>query len=601
MNTVSTWKDCLVLNWDGQLPPGADPRSVIFPSDVVHHWKHLKGYARHSKRACAFLLNISVQNLRRLQQQFPNVAIPQTPEIARLLKRQEEINDMVERSLKIKQLPIERLPTYNYKLPPLAEYQHRAVVFLKNIKRAALFADCGMGKTYIVLTSTEQHIKDGIIQRGKTLICAKLATLESGWMEDAQKFTDLKVVTLWEPSGKKRTEKILDKLNSDADVFLINHDGLRVFKDYLKEKNFEKIVVDESTILKGFHGLNQHIKGGQFGRALLEVAHNADWRVIMSGTPAPNGPHNLWGQFYFLDPDGIFLEPTYNDFQSSYMQVVDMRPKELRNRPMTYKTPKKWVPKSDAIEKVSSIINPASFRARLRDHLQDMPELTTIRRMLDMDSEQKKHYLDMKERLRVVIDDQRITAPVRVAQIMKLRQITSGFIIDHLEEAHPLPNNPKLTELDSLIEDEIGIDKKVVIYAQYQWEIRLIEDRYKHHNAVSVYGGNTSKRNMENINSFIKDNSVRIAILHPKSAAHGITFTMAHYMVFFSIDHSAEDNYQSIKRIERAGQKNPMFVYYLLCKNSIDTAIYEVLQLKNRNQQKLIDPDQLLLDMWGKQ
>src|SRR5690606_552365 len=109
---------------------------------------------------------------------------------------------------------------------------------------------------------------------GKTLICGKLATLETGWLEDAEKFTNLKVVTLWEKPGKNRKKKILDRLKEPADVFLINHDGARIFQDELAEMNFDKVVVDESTILKGFRGTDPRIRGGQLGKALMNIAKN---------------------------------------------------------------------------------------------------------------------------------------------------------------------------------------------------------------------------------------------------------------------------------------------------------------------------------------
>ena len=87
-----------------------------------------------------------------------------------------------------------------------------------------------------------------------------------------------------------------------------------------------------------------------------------------------------------------------------------------------------------------------------------------------------------------------------------------------------------------------------------------------------------------NIKKFREDEKTRVIVLHPKSAAHGVTFTMAHHLIFYSIDHSAEDNYQCIHRIKRAGQKQPMFVYTIMCRRTIDELIYKVIELKNKNQ-----------------
>lgn len=218
-----------------------------------------------------------------------------------------------------------------------------------------------------------------------------------------------------------------------------------------------------------------------------------------------------------------------------------------------------------------------------------------------MSSEQRKHYTDMEERLKVEINDVRIAVPIRLTQMMKLRQITGGFIIDHQEASHAMTDNPKLEALDSLLNEEIAREHKVIIWAEYRWEIETIKNRYKDHGVVTIYGGNTTQVNLANQVAFKTDPSIRIIVAHPKSMAHGVTLTMANYMIFYSISHSAEDNYQCVRRIERAGQRNAMFVYYLLCKKSVDPMIYKAIAIKNKNQSELLDQravDQMLLNLW---
>jgi hypothetical protein len=890
MNQVIVYKDKFLLDWDGVLPPQTPSNAVHEPEDVPYMWRYLRGFARYSKRSGKYVLNLSTQNLHRLMLQFRgNLDFRNAegdPAYRRMLQEAEKIKKYQDIAYKCKNAPFEKLPQYDYKIPPLGEWQHREVVYLVNMPVAPLFADCGClsgetiirvnrrgksfktrldalyksfhrknrkseikvrslcdeiiqlnevvdvkqsgvklvyklslkdgksvkvtgdhlimtddgwvqarhlhvgsrvmvdnlsrhqksktkkkkkrtsdkrvavgkyhpfarkqlshkgrshsflieihravyeahingmaleefidathskdsrslnfidpkryaihhidgdhfnndpinlvhmdhrehfshhtngyrnfghgkpefsevvcilslgkemtydicckpphhnfvangmvvhnsGKTFAVLTSTEQQIKKGVLKRGKTLVAAKLATLETGWLEDAEKFTDLKVQILWEASSYKKKEKICSKMQEPADIYVINHDGLRVYEEQLTAMNFEKVVVDESTILKGFRGMDPRTKGGAFGKALHRVSHNAKYRVIMSGTPSPNGPVDLWGQFAFLDPTGILLEPNFRDFETEYYEAIDLRPSHMRyqtnpdgsvrldvngkkiSKPMGPKTPRKMVPKKGAPEAINQLIHPISYRVKLRDHVEDFPELTIMKRFIQMSPAQKKHYKDMKEKLKVEINDERITVPIALAKLMKLRQITGGFIIDNEEKAHEIETAPKLLELQSLVQEEIAPDEKIVVYAQYRWEIEEITKRYKDRGCVSVYGGNNSRKNLDNIKAFREDPEVRMIVLHPKSAAHGITFTMARYMIFYSISHSAEDNYQCIKRIERAGQKNAMFVYYLLCKQSIDDEIYLILNMKDRMQERVIDGqndiDKQLLDQW---
>lgn len=594
-NFIKTDGDQIFFYWDGVLPEGMKKGEIYDPNDVPFFWPHLKGHTRYSTRQGCFTLKFSKQNLKRIHAQFGKVPIERGMEFVNDLKTsQAQIYDIAQKVIKVKELPREVLPNPQWKMPPIGEYQHRGVVFLSNNPVAALFADCGMGKTYMVLCSIEHHKRLGIVPDGKTLITVKLATIETGWLEDAVKFTGLKLVNLWvSPKNKKRKQIILERMKEPADAYVINHEGIRLFEKDLTAMNFKKIVIDESTILKNHRSSGK--SGTAFGKAIMNVAHQCVWRVIMSGTPASNGPADLWGQFNFLDPKGLILEPHFFDFQTQHFDVVDIRPKHKRVNadghpiPLKPRDPKLHVPNKDAIKNIHDLTAAFTFRVRMKDHLHDMPELTIVQRIVDMGEEQEKHYRMMEKELKVMINEERIIATILITQLMKLRQITSGFIIDHNQNPHLIEDGAKVAELDSIVEDEIAPDLKIVIYAQYQYEIKMIEARYKKHGIVSVYGGNNSDKNLANIKKFREDQKVRMIVLHPKSAAHGITFTMAHHLIFYSFDHSAEDNYQCVHRIKRNGQKHPMFVYYIKCKNTIDELIYKCIVKKNLNQEELID------------
>ena len=483
--------------------------------------------------------------------------------------------------------------------------------------------------TYMVLVSTEIQIKRGAIGKGKTLIAGKLATLETGWLEDAENFTDLKVAMLWSSKSnkEKKYEEIMEKLNDDSyDAYVINHDGLRIYEKELRQYGFDKVVVDESTILKGFHGMERHFKGGEFGRSLMRVSEKADWRVIMTGTPAPNGPQDLWGQFKFLNPEGFMIDPTWRDFMSSYFKKVYFGATNVRNTGQVYKTgekkglpkypdtpigelvhphlkegeplnpntPSKFEVRKESISEIHNLIAPWVYRLKLRECV-DVPKDYRMERFVQMNATQKKHYKDMKEKLVVEIENEKqetteIRAAIELSAYGKLRQITGGFIIDHEENPIPMKKNPKLDMLDQMVEEEIDAEEKIVIFCEFRWEVETITSRYKKYGAVSVFGGNTTKKNLDNIKKFKKGGSnVRIIVMHPQSASHGVNLTEACYLIFYSINFSAEFNYQAVGRILRANQTKPMFIYYLLCRGTIDTLAYDKIIKKNEDQDFLLD------------
>jgi len=576
---IAIWQDKIILRTKEELHPD------------------LKPCAKYNDRVSGYLLYFGKQNLQRIFNAYGLLPV---------LRGQERIDELKIKLFELKTITQKvatvkssaQLPAIAFKLPPLGEYQHRGVWFLLENKRAPLFADCGLGKSFMVLASTEEQFKTGAVERGKVLICAKLATLETAWQDDCQKFTDLKANVVWLPAGHKRKEKLLGILDDPADIYIINHDGVMVLEEELAAKKFQKVVVDESTILKSYHG-DYTRSGGKFGKALMNISKDATWRVVMSGTPAPNGPEDLWGQFKFLDPEGFLLEPSFYDFRAEYMDEICYG----KNPATSFK---RYIFRRDMLPQVKSAVDTMAYQVKIRDHLHDLPPKTVIARRIRMSEKQHGHYAEMMQNLSTVINDEFVSIDVRLAQIAKLRQITGGFLIDQEEVAHTIETSTKLEAMDCLVE-ELG-DNKIVIYAQYRWEIKNIAERYKDLGLVTVYGDNKSEDNLKNIKAFIQDPEVKVIVLHPKSAAHGVTFTVSHYMIFYSCSYSAEDDYQCVKRIERAGQKHPIFIYYLVStlqqpigkhEESIDEIMHRVIQIKSKNQSQLIDQSEVYKEIFA--
>lgn len=543
----------------------------------------LRGRGRFKESNRSFVFALSSDNLRRLSEQLRKISVKSGQEyIDALYDRQCDFLSQLRKARAVKSMTT--LPDYDYKVPPLAEYQHRGCVYLTNVKPGVMFADCGTGKTWIVINSTEQQIKKGMIERGKTLVCVKLATIKHGWLADTAKFSDLKAVSVWALPGKKRRDKLLKLLDEPADFYVINHDGVRLLTKELAAKGFQKVVVDESTILKTYRGPRGRTSA--FGKALEQVSAKASYRVIMSGTPAPNDADDLWGQMKFVDPDGFLLGASFKDFKASYMKDIRL------GKPNDPNAKVKPVMTISGRSAVRDALTPLVYRVKLRDHIRDMPAKLVMSRSLPMTPEQARHYDEMEDSLATLIDDELVVVSVMLAALSKLRQITGGFLLDVDGKAHSIKDNPKMKMMDDLLRDEIAGDEKVVIFAQHRYEIEAIEERFSDLGVGTVYGGNTAAGKVKAIDDFLNDPKVRLLILHPKSAAHGITLTVARYMIFYSFGYSNEDDYQAVRRIERASQKREMRVYYLLCEDSIDEVMFDTVAVKALAQSQLLDNDE---------
>jgi len=390
---------------------------------------------------------------------------------------------------------------------------------------------------------------------------------------------------------RTRENYVRDQLaRNDVDVFLINHDGVRIYEKVLRDHNFEWVIVDESTKIKS--------PTSKVSRAHVNISWKCKRRNILSGTPNPNGFIDLWQQFYFLDR-GLTLEPCLKDFLNEYFKPVKVG---FIKTPGGGKEAIRYELKGEREkEALISRVRSVGIYLEQRDCI-DLPPRTDTRRVAYMTPAQEQAYDRMERDLVTELTNSTgksvgAEAVNVLSKIMKLRQLTSGFLLNKDEVVH-LDANPKWEVLDDYIEELQG--KKIVIAAQFREEIEKLTARYRNYGSAAIYGDISVQRRAEIIRSFQESGDIRVVILQPAAAAHGITLTAASHLVFASLDYNFEYYYQTAKRIERLGQIHPIFVCHLVARyqdgsETIDEDLMGVLTSKSGDRNALFQntPDQL--------
>ena len=520
----------------------------------------------------------STFNLRRIRKLFPGLSSLEKndetkKEIDALLKQEETWTNENLAIEKVKKGELLDLKDYEFKFTP---YKHQNVGFhfMRSCRRGAIFGDCGIGKTAIVASFLDSLVHEGQInEENPALIVCPISIIYQAWIKDTKKFTSIDPVSIYEPSSYKAKQKREKKLATPSPVYIASFSLLQIMEKELRKKRFKFIAIDESSKIKN--------PQSKTFKALLNIAWKSKWRYIMSGTPAPNGPIDLWSQFYFLD-DGMTLEPSLVDFRhKNYKQIAVPG----RGAHVGF-----WVPRRGIEPKINKQIEKRAIRFKSDDCL-DLPPRTFMVRDLQMTKEQKKAYDEMSQNLFTEVGGSDVTARVAVSKIMKLREITGGFVIGDSGDEKQFKTNPKIDELDSLLEEAIGDGtSKALAWIQYRWEARTLLSRYrKKYGAKGLYGDISQSEKDRAVDSFLDSDSCRLLVCHPKSAAHGLTLTSASYSIYYSLSHDFEEYYQSSMRIHRPGQKKPTFYYFLTAKDSIDKALLECIQNKKNAQDMLID------------
>ena len=450
---------------------------------------------------------------------------------------------------------------------PLFNHQQDAVDFISRIDGSgALFHEIGCGKTRTALEIYKRHNPNNL----KLLVFCPLSLIEGAWGEDIRKFTSYKYLNCHD-------EPI--KYSPDIDIYILNYESLLSEQKIIDLRRLLNAatfmcVLDESSRIKNHKAKTT--------KTLLALRDFFDYRIVMSGTPAPNDETEYWAQINFIKP-GIVHENFY-PFRNYYFHLERERngkteftsgqvysklaAQQMFQRGWHYSMTTKI--RKALMERIS----PYCHYARKADCL-DLPDQVDEVRSIEMNDKQAKVYKSMKEDLIAEIKESCIVAQVALTKIMKLRQITSGFAINDTSDVVDIDlGSVKLKELEDVLE-EAG-KQQVIIWCQFQHEIEqikaLLGDR-----AVTLYG--ETKDRDESITAF-KEGSAQYLIAHPRSAGHGLTFVGCSLEVFYSLDYSWELYEQARGRIHRAGQVNKCTYVHLVCRGTIDEEILKVLRGK---------------------
>lgn len=161
--------------------------------------------------------------------------------------------------------------------PHLHEYQRFAVTFAVARQRAALFLECGLGKTSISLAWVE-HVRGD----KPAMICAPLAALHEFENERAKFYPDA-------PLRLVATADVDAWLAAPEGVALVTHHAFTRDRDLSALGAF---VLDESSILKS--------GAGAIAQSLARSVRSIPNRLALSATPAPNDPTEYAQHAVFL-------------------------------------------------------------------------------------------------------------------------------------------------------------------------------------------------------------------------------------------------------------------------------------------------------------
>lgn len=485
---------------------------------------------------------------------------------------------------------------YKFVDPPPMEHQARGVKALIDSDGVhGLLMDPGTGKTRVVLDYLGMlYLAKGHLD---VLIAAPLDALDT-WPDQARQWLpkeiqdNLVVYTLDEGSildKAARISRLADRRNPDKlRVILINHDA---FKYKHKANGLKTVTVQDRMIEaviawrpdiavydESHRALKTH--DSNTSRAWKRIGRSIEKRIIMTGTPSPKTPLDVFGQWQFLNPKRFGTK--WGMFRYTYANYGGYLGREI----MSYKN----------LTRLQHEIAKDAIVVAKEDAL-DLPPLTELEVPVRLDAKEREAYLSMANEYLVELQDNAMSlATTTLTRVLRLRQITGGSVGYLGEDGKRITSDigdSKLRVCISKTESLVEQGEKVVIFAHFIRDVHRISEgidkalngtRKKDRIPVySVTGAAKKKDRARWRQDFKNHDGAAVFVAQMRTMSLAINeFVVASNVIFYSMSERRDDYDQAKDRLHRQGQTRPVTAYHLVVPHSIDKAVLDSHREKKR-------------------
>jgi hypothetical protein len=315
------------------------------------------------------------------------------------------------------------------------------------------------------------------------------------------------------------------------------------------EIKWDAIVLDESHRIKS--------PNGQASKWLAKFALKQPQakRLLLTGTPMPHSPLDIFGQFRFLDP--AVLGDSFVGFRKRYADC------DVRFPGMV----KKWLRQDELAAKTDPLI----WRVKLDDVL-DLPEAIHEVLPVPLEGRAGKYYDDLERDMTAEIDAGTVTVSNALTKLLRLQQATGGYA--RTDEAgmvlvDGMPS--KAATLQDRLED-LPETEPVVVFCRFRTDLNEVQ-------AMARRLGRTYAELSGNTNTLAdwQEGNATIIGVQIQSGGAGIDLSRSAYCFYYSLGFSLGEYEQSLARLRRPGQTRCVRYYHLVSQGTVDEQVYKAL------------------------
>ena len=354
----------------------------------------------------------------------------------------------------------------------------------------------------------------------------------------------------------------LNSINLISEYFIItNVESLRqkeivsTISSLCKEGTIGIVAIDEIHKCKN--------PTSQQGKGILKV--QPECRIAMTGTPLMNNPFDLYIILKWLgyEKHGFWSFKKHYGVFGGYggYEVVGYR----------------------YLNELQEQLDEIMLR-RLKNDVLDLPEKTHITEYVEMTPKQKQIYDEVTADIKMNIDQIKM-ANNPLAELIRMRQATgyTGILSSTVKES------AKLDRMEELVEEAVQNGKKVVIFSNWTQMTNVIYDRLHKYGALMITGETADKDRMNFVNAFQTKPDRKVIIGTIGAMGTGLTLTAGTVEIFMDEPWNRANKEQAEDRCHRVGTTENITIYTLVCKDTIDERINQLVEKKGAMADALVD------------
>lgn len=467
---------------------------------------------------------------------------------------------------------------FKFKTKPFA-HQIDGVRFGLNKKKFLLCDDQGLGKTKQIIDFVGCLEKTDTIN--KVLIVCGVNSLKYNWQSEISIHSDEKGWVLGtrfrKTTGKAYEGSTKDKLDDldnlpDCRYIITNIETLRAGAEKITKSKYHFPIAEK---------LQELCKNGTISVIAFDECHKskeptslqsraminvqAKYMVAMSGTPLMNNPLDLYFPMKWLGYENHSLY----QFKQHYCKFGGWGGSQV----VGYKN----------LEEIRALMEEIMIR-RLKSEVLDLPEKIRKIEYVDMTPKQNQIYKEVYNG--VMSDLQKIKFSNNpLSMMIRLRQATgwTGILSDKVQES------AKMERMIELVQEIVESGQKAIIFSNWESMTEVAREKLKSYNPAYITGATKADERMKEVDRFQTDDKCRVIIGTIGAMGTGLTLTAAQNVIFLDSPWNMALKAQAEDRAHRIGTKGTVNIITLVCKNTIDERIEELVEKKGQIADALVD------------